>query len=249
MIYPALYKQPVALDKVRHGRLKMKPGQVLDWARFAVLPSCYVHAAEFAHACLEFPIVFVHMKPDPHTGHADIGPAAVFGFGEDENLYVESGTWRADYVPAHFRAWPFGVLQGEDGRVQVVIDESCPGLDEEQGAPLYDDAGEPSAYTREAVAFAEKVHREISHTQAFCARLLQLDVLQPRRFRVEDVAGGPINAGNFLTVDEGKVAALSDAQVFELHKTGLLGLVHAHHLSLHHMWRMVKWHARRHANA
>lgn len=247
MIHPALYKQPVALDKVRHGRLKMRHRQLLDWPRIASIPSCYLQAAEFAHACLEFPIVFVHMKPDPHTGQADIAPAAVFGFSERENLYVEGSTWRADYVPAHFRAWPFGVQQGDDGTAQVVIDESCPGLDEEHGTPLYEDDGEPSAYTREAVAFAEKLYREIPHTQAFCARLMQLQVLQPRRFRVEDAAGGPVDADGFLAVDESKVGALSDAQVIELHKTGLLGVVHAHHLSLHLMWRMLKWRARRQA--
>ena len=71
--------------------------------------------------------------------------------------------------------------------------------------------------------------------------------LQPRRFIVEEVAGGPINVGGFVAIDESKLGALSDAQVLELHKTGLLGMIHAHHLSLHHMWRLVKWHAQRHA--
>ena len=249
MIFPALYKQPVALDPARHGRLKMRLGQLIDWPRIAAISSCYLQAAEFAHACVEFPIVFVHMLPDPQTGQSDIGPAGVFGFGKHENLYVEEGTWRGDYVPAHFRAWPFGVQQRDDGKTQVVLDESCPGLDEKEGTPLYDDTGEPSAYTREAVAFAEKVYGEIGRTQAFCARLMQLEVLQPRRFHVEDVAGGPINAEGFLAIDESKVSALSDAQVLDLHKTGLLGLLHAHHLSLDRMWRMVKWHAQRHANA
>ena len=249
MTDPALYKQPVVLDRARHGRLKMRLDRLIDWPRIALMPSCYVQVAEFAQACLEFPIVFVSMKPDPQTGQADIGPAAVFGFGKHENLYVEGGKWRADYVPAHFRAWPFGMQQGADGTAQMVIDESCPGLSETDGAPLYDNDGEPSSYTHECMAFVKKVYDEIPRTQAYCARLMQLDVLQPREFSVDDVAGDPIRAEGFWTIDERKVGALSDEQVLELHWNGLLGSVHAHHLSLHHLLRMVRWRAQRHARS
>jgi len=247
MIHPALYKQPVVLDKARHGRLKMRLDRLIDWPRMGLIPSCHVQAAEFAHACLEFPIVFVKMTPDPWTGEASIGPAAVFGFDANENLYVEGSKWRADYVPAHFRAWPFGMQQGADGMAHVVLDESCPGLDEADGTPLYGDDGEPSAYTREAVAFTKKVYDEIARTQAFSARLMQLGVLQPRRFSAPNVAGGPIAAEGFWAIDESKMGALPDEQVLELHRSGLLGMVHAHHLSLHHTVRLMKWHAQRHA--
>ena len=245
MIYPALYKQPVVLDKARHGRLKMQEGRLIDWSRMARLPSCYLHAAEFADACLEFPIVFVRMKPDPRTGQADIGPAAVFGFGEHENLYVDGGRWRAGYVPAHFRAWPFGVQQADDGTTQVVLDESCPGLDEASGTPLYDEDGALSAYTREAVEFVKKIYDETPRTQAFCARLMELDVLQPRRFSADHVPGGAIMADGFWALDERKAGALSDEQVLELHWSGFLGSLHAHHLSLRHMARLVTWRAQR----
>jgi len=249
MIYPALYKQPVVLDKARHGRLKMQEGRLIDWQRIAGIPSCYLHAAEFADACLELPIVFVRMQADPQTGQADIGPAAVFGFGEHENLYVEGGRWRAGYVPAHFRAWPFGIRQAADGTAQVVLDESCPGLNEETGTPLYDEDGAPSAYTREAVDFVKKIHEEIPRTQAFCSRLMQLDVLQPRRFELDQGSGGPIKAEGFWALDEGKVGALSDEQVLELHSSGYLGALHAHHLSLRHLARMVQWRVKRMSDA
>jgi hypothetical protein len=248
MIFPPLYKQPVALDKVRHGRLKMRMDRLIDWERLAAIRCCYLHVSEFADACIDFPIGFFQMEPDPETGPAEILPMAVLGFKEHENLHVEGSTWRTSYVPACFRAWPFGVVTNADGTRHAVLDESCPGLDEQQGTPLYDDQGEPSTYTRESVNFAEKVYSEIRLTRMACARLMELQVLQLWRFSVEDIAGGPIDA-RFFSTDESKVQALSDAQVLELHRTGLLKLVHAQHLSVRRLWDMARWHARRHANA
>jgi hypothetical protein len=51
----------------------------------------------------------------------------------------------------------------------------------------------------------------------------------------------------FLTVDEAKMQALPDATVGQLHRDGILGLVHAHWLSMGNMRRLVDWHAARDA--
>jgi len=53
----------------------------------------------------------------------------------------------------------------------------------------------------------------------------------------------------FLTVDDAKMTALSDEVVGELHRSGVLGLVHLHWVSLGNMRRLVDWHIERAAAA
>ena len=49
----------------------------------------------------------------------------------------------------------------------------------------------------------------------------------------------------FLTVDEEKLGKLSDAEVLELARGGILGIIHAHQISLSNMTRLAEWHAER----
>ena len=49
----------------------------------------------------------------------------------------------------------------------------------------------------------------------------------------------------FLTVVDKKITELPDAVVGELHRSGVLGLIHAHQISLGNMARLVEWHVAR----
>ena len=64
-------------------------------------------ALEFADAAVDFPIVFV--KVASPQGEPEMTPVAVFGLTAGENLYVQGSSWRARYVPAMLRMYPFGV--------------------------------------------------------------------------------------------------------------------------------------------
>ena len=49
----------------------------------------------------------------------------------------------------------------------------------------------------------------------------------------------------FLTIDEKKATDLPDNVVAELHRTGVLGLMHLHWVSMGNMRRLVDWHVER----
>jgi hypothetical protein len=49
----------------------------------------------------------------------------------------------------------------------------------------------------------------------------------------------------FLTLDDKRFGELADADILELHRSGILGLIHAHQVSLGNMRRLVEWHAQR----
>jgi hypothetical protein len=91
----------------------------------------------------------------------------------------------------------------------------------------------------------EKLETEIQRTRLFGSVLVEAELLQPMRFDATLPDGRQLSLDGFLTVDEKKFAELPEAKVVEFHKNGVLGLIHAHQISLRHMRRLVQWHAER----
>jgi hypothetical protein len=91
----------------------------------------------------------------------------------------------------------------------------------------------------------ERVETEIQRTRLFGTLMVDADLLQPMRFDATLPDGSTVSVDGFLTVDEKKLAELPDAKVLEFHKNGVLGLIHAHQISLRHMRRLVDWHVAR----
>jgi hypothetical protein len=101
--------------------------------------------------------------------------------------------------------------------------------------------GEPSELTKLVQQQLEQTEAEIQRTRLVGQRLQELDCCA----RCASTPRCPTAAANtvdgFLTVDEDKLKALPDATLVELQRTGLLGLVHAHLISLGNMRRLAEW--------
>ena len=91
----------------------------------------------------------------------------------------------------------------------------------------------------------EALEMQIQRTRLVGRRLLELGVLRDMRFDATLPDGRKHSVDGFLTVDEKKVAELPDAVVLELHRNGMLGLVHLHWVSLGNMRRLLDWHVAR----
>jgi len=243
VINPNLYKTPVALDSAKHRATRLaRP--VDDWSVAADLNAIFVASVEFGDVCAEYPIVFVNAGNDAQ-GKLQVAPIAVFGLGDKQNLYAEGGKWRAHYVPALLRAYPFGIARQDETRVVVIMDEGFAGWSTTDGQALFDDAGQPTPFLAGMRDQLEKIEIEIQRTRLFGSLLVEADLLSPMRFDATLPTGKTLSVDGFLTVDEKKFAALPDAKVLEMHKNGALGLIHAHQISLRHMRRLVEWHVAR----
>ena len=75
------------------------------------------------------------------------------------------------------------------------------------------------------------------------------DALTEMRFDATMPDGRQHTVDGFLTVDDKKMTELPDAVVGELHRTGVLGLIHLHWVSMGNMRRLVDWHVERGAAA
>ena len=162
MINQNLHKQPTALDSAAHRNLKLKL-PLTDWRVGDKLNAMFVAAAEFGEVCREFPIVFVKAGKEPDGSDA-IAPIAVFGLVEGENLYLAGERWRAQYMPAVLRAYPFCIARVDEARFAICVDTAWPGTSVLEGQPLFTEDGEQAPLLKEMSAHLETLEAEIQRT-------------------------------------------------------------------------------------
>ena len=243
MIIEALHTSPVPLDRDQHRGLKLRM-PVTDWAVARRLNAIFVAAVEFADTAREYPIVFVRAGKEA-DGRDQIAPIAVMGLQANQNLYESDGRWRAQYMPAVVRCYPFCIGRIDAERFAVCVDTAWTGAQPLIGERLFQDDGQPTALLQDMQKHMEVLEAEIQRTRLIGQRLQEYDLLQDMRFDATLPDGRTHTVDGFLTVDEKKLQDLPDEVVGRLHREGVLGLIHAHWLSMGHMRRLVDWHAER----
>lgn len=247
MINNLIHKKVEPIDPARHAATRLVLGQS-DWKFAAGLNSIFLTAAEFGDACRDLPVVFIEAGKD-ESGKRLVAPIAVMGLVNNDNLLVSEGRWTGRYVPAVLRAYPFCTAQVDAERFAVCFDAAFEGVSTEQGEPLFTAEGKPSPLLAGVQKQLEVLEGEVQRTRAMCDKLLELELLREMRFDATLPDGRKHTLDGFLTVDQERAGKLSDAQVVELHRSGVLGLIHAHWLSLGNMRTLVEAHVKRHPAA
>lgn len=243
MINQLLHKSPVAADRSEHRFMRMRV-PVTDWSVAEKLNGLFVAATEFGDTAREFPIVFVRAGTDD-DGKPAIAPIAVFGLAPNQNLFVDAGQWRGMYMPALLRLYPFCIGRLDAERFAICFDSSWSGLGGTDGERLFTTEGEPTAFLKEVQQQLETLEGQIQRTRLLCRRLLELDLFREMRFDATLPDGAKVAVDGFLTVDDTKLNAIGDEIVVELHRSGALGMVHAHYVSLGGMRKLLDWHVKR----
>lgn len=245
MINQLLHRQPVAADRAEHRFVRVKV-PVTDWSIASRMNSMFIAATEFGETAREFPIVFVRAGED-EDGKAAIAPIAVLGLVAEENLFVEGGTWTAGYFPAMLRFYPFCIGRLDDQRFAICFDAGWAGVSGTEGERLFSAEGEPTPFLDDVRKNLELLESDTQRTRVMCRQLRDLDLLREMRFDATLPDGNKLTVDGFLTVDEQRLNALPDDKVLELHKTGALGMVHAHYVSMGGMRKLLDRHLKRRA--
>jgi len=240
----ALYRDPIVLDSVEHRDFRLVAPT--DHTMASGMHACFLAAGEFAPASREYAIVFVR---DPVDGQPQWQPIVMLGVSAGENLFVEAAAgspWNARYVPAYIRRYPFWTAQlpGLENTA-VMIDRGWKGFSRTEGEPLYEPDGKPAARLVEAMGFLEQFEVQADNTLAVCRRLAEFELLREMTANATLADGSTLALNGFFVVDEAKLRALPDAQVIELHRSGALGLVHAHLASLGNLQALLERKAQR----
>ncbi|MEP6506219.1 MAG: SapC family protein, partial [Betaproteobacteria bacterium] len=138
------------------------------------------------------------------------------------------------------RAYPFTMarIEGSD-RWAMVFDNTWEGMSRTEGVPLFNEKGEASELLNGVHKFVQELETDIERTRQACAVLMELKLLKPMRFDATLANGESLSVDGFLTADEEAIAKLSDAQLAQFYRNGLLGLVQTHLVSLNNMRRLL----------
>ncbi|MEJ1157602.1 SapC family protein [Prosthecomicrobium sp. N25] len=237
-----LYPSPVPLDSSIHRDLRLRvPADGFGYAAVThVLPAL---AEEFAIAAAELPIVFLPAEPRPV-------PVFVVGLSAGENLMVgPGGVWDGRYIPAYLRRYPFVLGERAEGAPVLCIEPTSRALDATEGERLFEPDARPTATTLHALKFAEDYLAAARRTDTFMDRVLALGLLRPVQIDVRGPDGGTTRLDPFLSLDETKLAALADAAVIELFRSGALAALYAQATSLRQFDALAIRRARRRAGA
>jgi len=220
------YKKLVPLNKDLHRRHSFKKFDNLNFA--ANTQSVLLTGSEFAEASKEYPIVFV--KAPDNT----LMSVALLGFRQSENLYIDAaGKWNARYIPAYVRRYPFIFSEVSAEQLVVCVDEECVGLNVDgEGEALFDEQGAASPFVNNMIQFLQDYQADFLRTQAFARHLQELDLLKESNAKIALNTGEEFLIGGIWMVDETKLATLNDDTLLQLVKSGEMGRIYAHLISL-----------------
>lgn len=228
-----IYETAVPVSSAKHGDWSVEVGT--DYTFSKNVNAVPLMAVEIPNAAAEYAVVF------SGSGEA-IMPAVILGMLGNENLYLTmQGGWQAKYLPAFVRRYPFVFSSSTDGDTfTLCIDESFPGFNQQgRGEHLFDGRDKPTPYVENVLRFLEQYQLEFRRTQAFCAKLRELDLLETMQAQANLATGERVALTGFMAVNRDRLKALPPAALAELAKTDALELLYLHLQSMRNFSGMM----------
>jgi hypothetical protein len=231
------YSTPEPLNAQTHGKLSLvRTDRPYSFAKSGhVVP---VTVTEFGLAAASYPIIFAGDKHQPVIITALNGAPSLF-IGEDGSFEVGA------YIPAYVRRYPFVLANDETAqRMIVCIDRKSSLLSENGDVPLFDDKGEPTEYTQNAIKFCDDFEVERRRTETFVSLLEDLDLFELKTANFtptnpDGSAGEPQKIAEYFAISEEKLLAVPAEKLVELRDSGALQQIYAHLLSLGNWDRLI----------
>jgi hypothetical protein len=221
-----IYETAVPITPARHGKHSVEVGG--SYAFSAGVNAVPLMAVEILRAATEYAVVFT-------AAGDDVIPAVVLGVRGDQNLYLDGeGHWKAKYIPAFLRRYPFVFSASADSKtLTLCVDEAYPGLNSEgRGQRLFDGDGKPTPYVEQVLTFLKEYQAHFLRTRAFGRRLKEYGLLEPMTARVTTPSGGTLSLTGFLAASRAKLRALEPEKLAALAKTDELELLYLHLYSM-----------------
>lgn len=217
---PLFYTSPVPLDAASHADWALKKYFGLGFTSGAnAVP---INLIEMPQVCHFYPIAF---SPDNNAT-----PVAILGLRDNENLFLrEDGTWEEAYIPAYIRRYPFIFSETPDTDQLTLCIDNKPEVIEEGGEQkFFNDKGEPSELSNNALEFCKSYHAAAQQTMLFSQAIAEKNLLIEREAQINVGNDQRINFSGFKIIDEQKLAELPDKDFLELREKGWLPFIYAH---------------------
>ena len=229
MQLPLFYKNIIPLSSIIHKNHYIEYSGNYKFARNT--NSTYIANIEFTKAAREYPIVFAMEKDN------SVYPVVLLGLDKDQNLFVDKdGNWLATYIPAYVRRYPFILAKTEESKADnftICIDDQYPGFNtNKKGEKLFGRSGSYSDQLKKSIEFLREYNNHTQITATFCAKLKELNLLEPMKLSVKTNDGKELSMVGFMGVNRGRLKSLPPERVIELFKTDQLELIYLHLASL-----------------
>lgn len=191
---------------------------------------------EFYEACKDYPILFTKNQ------EGDWLAIALLGFN-DKNVYLDENRRfkKGKYLPAFLRRYPFVLVQneGQEGFSLGIEEEALEELTaSNQQRALFKDDKTPSDLTKNTLDFLVRFQGELHACNAFIKELETWELLVQQSANVLDEEGKAHTINGFFTLNEEKMAHLSEKKKLDIYKKGATPFMTAHLISLSNIRRL-----------
>jgi hypothetical protein len=167
---------------------------------------------------------------------------ALQGLYDGENLYLDaaSGRWQVDYIPSHYRGYPFGLREVVTGdtRSLVLCFDHASGLYREApnlglGEELFfDDDGKPRPLLQQLMTFLQVTASNRELTNRAVDALDTAGLLEPWELTLKNPIPGRALQQGLYRVSETKLNALDGQTLESLRNANALTVAYAHIFSI-----------------
>lgn len=201
------------LDASRHRTLRV--GAFPDFAQASRQQHAILGWSEIALAAADYPLALLK-----HNDTGQFNVVALYGFQPDRNLYIAGSHWHATYIPQNSLRYPF--FANSAGALGLAIDERSELIGVAEGHRLFDDTGQPTAYTVQISDALRDLRQDFEDMREFVLALTRLQLVRPLELilRMEDGAESQIE-GLYSISDQAQSSLAADA-VVALHRKGYL---------------------------
>ncbi len=227
-----IYENVTPISSEKHRDLSIESVSFEFASKINAVP---LTAVEIPLASREYTIVF--------SGNEEaVTPMVVLGVEGESNLFLDQDfRWKADYVPAFIRRYPFVFSSSEDKKqFTLCVDEQWSGCNQEgRGQRLFDADGKKTPYTENMLKFLSDYQKQFANTQNFCKKLKEMDVLEPMQANIKKPDGQTRSLRGFYSVSRQKLKALAPEKMADLAQSNILELAYLQMASMNNLHFIV----------
>ncbi|MEZ9237316.1 MULTISPECIES: SapC family protein [Shewanella] len=230
----------VLLNNVEHKELRINTQRSAELGDDLWFAATFL--AEIKTAQAHYPILF-----QKHSDTGEFSPVTLFGFKNQENLFLTENGWDASYIPLSVQRMPFYIgyqKTAQDGVTDmqrvITLDTDSPRVSSNQGTALFLPLGGNSDYLEHIGSVLETLHLGLQENQQFIAALIHCDLLESVSMDIKLNDSSHHQLIGFYIINEERLAKLEDAELLGLHHAGYLEVIYMIIASQAHINKLIE---------
>lgn len=230
------------LDNITHKDLRV--AKAISTQFEASQSHSRVFLSELRDVQSEYPIFF---QKDSSSGEFQL--IALFGFDQDENMFMDDKTWNAQYIPLAIQRRPFLIgfqeqhLQGQLVNEPVVfVDMDSKRINPPaniESETVFLAQGGQSPYLEHINSILATIHEGHQALPSFIQALNNLALIEPVSIKVELADGSHRELNSLYTIAEETLSKLNGNDLLSLHANGYLQAVYMCIASISNLSKLI----------